>query len=85
MRRLEFRANVLSCSDQLLRLLGPLGTVPSQQIVDDGVNWDTKSDVSSGKKVFQGVDIIKLTVGFLVQLVEKGDLWGGEGEKVGEG
>lgn len=74
MRRLEFRANVLSCSDQLLRLLGSLGAVPPQQIVDDGVNWDTKSDVSSGKKVLQGVDIINLTVGVLVQLVEKGDL-----------
>ena len=74
MRRLEFRANVLSCSDQLLRLLGPLGAVPPQQIVDDGVNWDTKSDVSGGKKVLQGVVIIKLTVGFLFQLVEKGDL-----------
>ena len=48
--------------------------MPPQQIVDDCVNWDTKSDFSSGKKVLQGVVIIKLTVGFLFQLVEKGNL-----------
>ena len=82
---MEFRANVLSCPDQLLRLLGPLCTVASKQIVDDGVNWNTKSNVSSGEKVLQGGVVIKNTVGVLVHLVEEGDLWGGEGGKRGKG
>ena len=77
MWRLEFKANVLSCPDQLLSLLCPLCTVASKQIVDHGVNWHTKSNVSSGKKVLHRVVVIKHTVGVLVLLVEEGDLWGG--------
>ena len=71
---LEFRANVLSCPDQLLCLLGPLCTVATQQIISDGVNWNTKSNVSSGEKVLQGGVVIKHTVGVLVHLVEMGNL-----------
>ena len=77
---LEFKANVLSCPDQLLCLLGPLCTVASKQTVDDGVNRNTKSNVPSGEKVLQGGVVIKHTVGVLIHLVEEGDLWGWEGE-----
>ena len=71
---MKFRANVLSCPDQLFRLLGPLCAVTMQQIVSDGVNRNTKSNVSSGKKVLQGGVVIKHTVGVLVHLVEEGNL-----------
>ena len=53
----------------------------SKQIVDDGVNRNTKSNVSSGKKVLHRVVVIKHTVGVLVHLVEEGDLWSEEGRK----
>ena len=71
--RLEpmFRAVLINSS---ACLHGPFCTVASKQEVDDGVNRNTKSNVSSGKKVLQGIVVMIHTVGVLVQLVEKGDL-----------